>query len=85
MDIEGYEKQALLGAENIFDNCKKLKCAICSYHCKEDEIWIRNYLKKHGFIMDVSEGFICPDWTVEAYLGAELRRGIVFGKKSEKE
>ena len=55
--------------------------AICSYHCKEDEVWIRNYLKKYGFVTDVSDGFICPDWTVEAYLEAELRRGIVFGKK----
>lgn len=81
MDIEGYEKSALLGAGTIFNNCKNLKCAICSYHCKEDEGWIRNYLKKYGFVTDVSEGFICPDWTVEAYLEAELRRGIVFGKK----
>ena len=81
MDIEGYEKPALLGAGIIFDNCKNLKCAICSYHCKEDEGWIHNYLKKYGFVTDVSDGFICPDWTVEAYLEAELRRGIVFGKK----
>lgn len=81
MDIEGYEKPALLGAGTVLDKCKNLKCAICSYHCKEDEGWIRNYLQKYGFVTDVSEGFICPDWTVEAYLEAELRRGIVFGKK----
>lgn len=81
MDIEGYEKPALLGEGTILDNCKNLKCAICSYHCKEDEGWIHNYLKKYGFVTDVSEGFICPDWTLEAYLEAELRRGIVFGKK----
>lgn len=81
MDIEGYEKQALSGAKNVLNNCKNIKCAVCSYHCKEDEVWIRDYLQKYGFATDVSEGFICPDWTVEAYLEAELRRGIVFGKK----
>ena len=51
------------------------------YPCKDDEKWIRDYLQKHDCVTDVSEGFICPDWTVEAYLDAELRRGIVFGKK----
>lgn len=81
MDIEGYEKPALLGAERLMRESQNLTCAICSYHCKEDEEWIRNYLQKYGFTIEVSAGYICPDWTVEAYLEAELRRGVVFGKK----
>lgn len=85
MDIEGYEKAALQGADRLLREGKNIKCAICSYHCREDEEWIRAYLQARGFITDVSSGFICPDWTAEAYLEAELRRGIVFGKKETME
>ncbi len=84
MDIEGYEKAALQGADRLLTDCENLRCAICAYHCREDEEWIRNYLQRYGFVTDVSEGYMCPDWTVEAYLEAELRRGIVFGKKEKK-
>ena len=85
MDVEGSEKAALQGADRLFRECERLKCAICSYHCREDEEWIRNFLQMRNFDTDVSDGFMCPDWTVEAYLEAELRRGIVFGKKRMKE
>lgn len=81
MDIEGYEKPALLGAKRLLQESNQIKCAICAYHCKEDEIWIKDFLKEQGFVTDVSNGYICPDWTVEAYIDAELRRGIVFGRK----
>lgn len=81
MDIEGYEKPALQGAERILTDCKDLRCAICAYHCHGDEEWIQSFLQGCGFVTDVSEGYMCPDWTVEAYIEAELRRGIVFGKK----
>ena len=52
---------------------------------REDEKWIRNYLEQYGFETEVSKGFMCPDWTIEAYLEAELRRGIVFGKSDNVE
>ena len=85
MDIEGYEKPALLGAERLLKESGDLKLAVCSYHCREDEEWIRNYLEQYGFETEVSKGFMCPDWTIEAYLEAELRRGIVFGKSDNVE
>ena len=59
------------------------RCAICSYHGKEDEEYIRHTLEAHGFTTDTSKGYMCPNWTIEAYLEAELRRGIVFGRKEE--
>lgn len=80
MDIEGYEKAALMGADNILKNNDKLKCAICAYHCREDERWITDKLTEFGMIT-VPQGYICPDWTIHAYLDAELRRVIVFGRK----
>lgn len=81
MDIEGAEKSALAGAARILESSANIRCAICSYHCKEDERDIRGILDNHGFVTDTSKGYMCPDWTMEAYLDAELRRGIVFGRK----
>lgn len=81
MDIEGAEKAALAGAEKTLERCENIRCAICAYHCREDEQSVRRILEEHGFTTEVSRGYMCPDWTMEAYLEAELRRGIVFGGK----
>lgn len=81
MDIEGYEKPALLGASRVLEQGEDIKCAICSYHCKEDEAWIKAFLGQYGYETKCSRGYMSPDWTVESYLEAELRRGVVFGRK----
>lgn len=83
MDIEGAEKAALAGAEGILRRCGNIRCAICAYHCREDEEAILRTLKRHGFVTETSKGYMCPDWTMEAYLEAELRRGVVFGRKEK--
>lgn len=83
MDIEGYEKQALSGAENLLRKSENIRCAVCVYHCREDEEWIGNKLRDLGFVTETSRGYICPDWTISAYLEAELRRGVLFGKKEK--
>lgn len=85
MDIEGAEKSALAGAVETLDRQVDIRCAICSYHCREDEREIRNFLEKHGMKTETTRGFMCPDWTMDAYLEAELRRGIVFGHREEGE
>lgn len=84
MDIEGAEKAALAGASETLERCRDIRCAICSYHCREDEQSIRSTLENYGFTVETSRGYMCPDWTMEAYLDAELRRGIVFGRKEGK-
>lgn len=81
MDIEGYERDALTGARKIFENNDNLRCAICAYHCKGDEAWINEYLNGLGYEYDHSGGYMCPDWSVEGRLDAELRRGVVFGRR----
>lgn len=81
MDIEGYEKDALEGADRLFSESKRLTCAICSYHEQDAEEWITTYLQEKGYSTEHSRGYICPDWCLEGRLEAQLRRGIVFGKK----
>lgn len=83
MDIEGAEKSALAGAAKTLERCKDIRCAICSYHCREDEQFVRQVLEEQGFETETSLGYMCPDWTMEAYLEAELRCGIVFGRKEQ--
>lgn len=84
MDIEGAEKAALAGAEKTLARCDNIRCAICAYHYREDEESIRRTLSGYGFDTGTSKGYMCPDWTLEAYLDAEIRRGVVFGKKANR-
>lgn len=81
MDIEGFEKPALLGGVRTLQRCKNIRCAICTYHCREDEEWIRNMLEGYGFETETSKGYMWIDDGMEAYLNAELRRGLMFGRK----
>lgn len=85
MDIEGAERAALAGAGRVLEKGNNIRCAICAYHCKGDEQYIRSVLENHGFETKTSKGYMCPAWTkkvyFEAYLEAEICRGIVFGKK----
>lgn len=81
MDIEGAEKAALMGAAQTMQRCKDLRCAICAYHCTEDESLIRAALEEYGFETEVSKGYMWLGDTVESYVDAQLRRGLVFGRK----
>ena len=81
MDIEGYEKSALSGAENLIASADELRCAICSYHCEEDEEWISRFFGERGFDTAHSDGYMIPDWCSDGLLKAQLRRGVVFAAK----
>lgn len=79
MDIEGYERAAINGAQKILANADKLTCAICAYHCHGDEEWLKSIFLKLGYKIDTSAGYMCPNWSIESVIDAELRRGLVFG------
>lgn len=81
MDIEGYEKQALSGAKETLRRAQNIRMAICSYHCHEDELWIKEFLRQMHYETTTSDGYMCPDWTPESILKAQLRRGVVFGRR----
>lgn len=81
MDIEGYERLALLGSEGVIGKSNDIRCVICSYHKKGDEQWIREYMD--GMLMEntTSKGYMIPTWDRSAYHDCEVRRGVVFGRK----
>ncbi len=83
MDIEGYEKFALQGAVDLLSTAEDLRLAICAYHCKDDEIWITDFLSRYGMEVAHSNGYMCPDWINDGLLKAEVRRGVLFGRRKQ--
>jgi len=57
MDIEGAERHALAGCNNLFQNCQKLDFAICTYHLRDDEEVISAFLDKHNCTYINQKGF----------------------------
>lgn len=81
MDIEGYEKKALAGAKKVMGEAKNIRCVICTYHLYEDERLIGKQLQEYGFETEVSKGYMFPNLTMETLVDAQLRRGLMFGRK----
>lgn len=82
MDIEGAERYALTGAKELILRSQKLRCAICSYHLKDDEAWISNFFDELKMEHTTSKGYMFPDWCNNSIIEAPLRRGVVFGKSN---
>ena len=57
MDIEGAERHALAGCNNLFQNCQKLDFAICTYHLHDDEAVISAFLDKNNCTYTNQKGF----------------------------
>lgn len=81
MDIEGSERDSLIGAVKTLEKNNDLRFAICSYHKKGDEEWIRNFVKDYNFTTTTSGGFMFMNGEPGALINVNFRRGIVFGKK----
>lgn len=81
MDIEGFEKAALRGGEKTIAASDNLRVALCTYHCKEDAEYISNFLSERDFETCFSKGYMFPEWSAGALVNAELRKGLLFGRK----
>lgn len=77
MDIEGAEIDALIGAHHTLKN-SHANCAICSYHRQYDAEYITMLLQSYGYETSFSDGYMAYIWEPH---GAELRHGVVYGKK----
>lgn len=81
MDIEGAERAALQGAADTIKRNSRLTMAVCAYHERNDEAWIKSYLDDYGLQIENSHGYMYFIYDERALLSLELRRGVVFGKK----
>lgn len=58
MDIEGAERKALKGGAKLFAEVKDLKYAICSYHLRDDEKVISEFLSGYAHEYRIQRGYV---------------------------
>jgi FkbM family methyltransferase len=78
-DIEGMEKQLLLGAKKTLINQKNLKLSICAYHRHNDAKDLKDILTQYGYKTHYSKGYMIASHDI--LLPPYLRHGIIRAKK----
>lgn len=68
MDIEGYERKALTGANNLLATAENIRGAVCIYHEKDDPEVIGHLLTNANLTIEQTPGWL--------YMCRELRPGI---------
>jgi len=82
MDIEGGELLAIKDAEQILKTTKqKIKIACCVYHRIDDAENIKLILKRCGFSVSFSSGYILTDFLDESKL-LSFRKGVIYATKN---
>lgn len=77
MDIEGGELDVLKNSEAFLKN-HKVKLACCLYHRQDDETRIIPFLRKLGFSVRISDGYMLPTSGGVSY--PYFRRGVAYAK-----
>ncbi len=81
VDIEGFEKKMLDGAEEFLDSRRPMKISLCTYHKPGDESEFTELLVKHGFRVTPSRGYMIP--FTDKKLGKPwIRRGLIRAVRS---
>lgn len=75
IDVDGMEKEVLSGAVKTLDKADT-KVYVCTYHKKNDEKELGEMLRRHGFQIQVSDG-----WMYFGGADASFRRGIIRAEK----
>jgi len=74
IDVEGFEKKVIMGSRKIFEDKKKIKLAICTYHKQEDFDTFSLFFKNAGFSISSSPGYMIFRRGIKK---PYLRRGIL--------
>lgn len=85
IDVEGHEKEVLAGMKNILEK-NFIKIAIATYHREGDAETFATYLKKRGFDVKYSQGYIiCPTTYKHPVFGdtPSLRKALLLGEKND--
>jgi len=80
-DIEGHEKELLVGAANLINNSHRLKISICTYHRHNDLDDFTNILTKADMRVSCSKGYLIM-WQQVPLRRPYLRRGLIYAAKS---
>lgn len=78
MDVDGFEQQALKGAAGLL-RTGRVKSSICAYHKTDDEVRIKNTLKKYGYKISTSKGYMAFIVGADFWQNRDLRHGVVYG------
>lgn len=79
MDIEGSEPKALRGAKKLLTE-NKVRASICAYHRADDSIRIKSILRKYGYEISTSKGYMTFLWCGDIFHAADFRKGIVYAE-----
>ncbi|MCM1123837.1 MAG: FkbM family methyltransferase [Eubacterium sp.] len=83
MDIEGAERKALYGAEQLVERCVP-KLAVCTYHNENDESDIHAWMEAIGtYTVTNSPGYVvCQGaWELEHLEVVGFRRALLWGER----
>jgi hypothetical protein len=75
-DVEGGERDLLLGAENTLRQSRKMRLSICCYHKHEDAGELSGMLRQFGYNVGYSHGYFIIGLR-EPY----LRRGVIYASR----
>jgi hypothetical protein len=76
MDVEGAEKDVLLGGENFLRN-NKVKLLCTTYHRPEDAVDLKKLLEGWGFRCSYSEGYMLWHYDPNGLKPPYFRKGII--------
>jgi len=79
VDVDGAETDLLEGAKEILKSNKKLKLALCTYHRQQDEQLFGDLLRKFGFTVSTSSGYML--FSEGNFAPPYLRRGLIRAVK----
>ncbi|MDR0305576.1 MAG: FkbM family methyltransferase [Chitinispirillales bacterium] len=79
-DIEGAERELLLGARNTLQCQNDMKILLCTYHKENDEVVFKEILEEYGFTTEYSKGYMLF-WSDKKLKKPYLRKGLVRGSK----
>lgn len=78
MDVEGFEWDALNGAEKLIARSPKLRMALCTYHGDYDATLLEYFMQQHGIDYKYSNGYMWfPQTTRNRTVSTRLVRGVM--------
>lgn len=76
IDVEGTEKEVLMGADKLLMS-ENVQVYVCTYHKKNDEQDLSEFLSERGFEIEKSDGYMFYGLGKDA----GFRRGVIRGKR----